>query len=73
MPELELKVPELGESITEVLIGRWHKSPGDPVKKDEEHRRAGERQGHGRSAGPRRRHARQAAQAERRDARKLAK
>ncbi len=33
--ELELKVPTMGESITEVLIGRWHKSPGERVKKDE--------------------------------------
>jgi 2-oxoglutarate dehydrogenase E2 component (dihydrolipoamide succinyltransferase) len=32
---LELKVPEVGESITEVIIGRWLKSPGQPVQKDE--------------------------------------
>ena len=32
---VELKVPEVGESITEVHIGKWHKSPGDRVEKDE--------------------------------------
>ena len=32
---IELKVPEIGESITEVEIGDWLKKPGDPVKKDE--------------------------------------
>ncbi|HWI56150.1 MAG TPA: 2-oxoglutarate dehydrogenase complex dihydrolipoyllysine-residue succinyltransferase [Bacillota bacterium] len=32
---IELKVPEVGESITEVEIGPWLKAPGDPVKKDE--------------------------------------
>ena len=32
---LELKVPEVGESITEVQIGKWHKSVGEHVEKDE--------------------------------------
>ncbi len=32
---LELKVPEVGESITEVEIGRWLKGAGEAVKKDE--------------------------------------
>jgi 2-oxoglutarate dehydrogenase E2 component (dihydrolipoamide succinyltransferase) len=32
---IELKVPEIGESITEVELGDWLKKPGDPVKKDE--------------------------------------
>ncbi len=32
---IDLKVPEVGESITEVEIGDWLKSKGDPVKKDE--------------------------------------
>ncbi len=32
---VELKVPEVGESITEVAIGRWLKSPGDTVRKDD--------------------------------------
>lgn len=31
----ELKVPEVGESITEVFIGEWLKSEGDSVEKDE--------------------------------------
>ncbi len=33
--ELELKVPSVGESITEVQIGKWHKSVGEQVEKDE--------------------------------------
>ena len=32
---IQLKVPEVGESITEVQIGEWLKSEGDPVKRDE--------------------------------------
>jgi 2-oxoglutarate dehydrogenase E2 component (dihydrolipoamide succinyltransferase) len=32
---IELKVPEIGESITEVEIGDWLKKSGDPVKKDD--------------------------------------
>ena len=32
---IELKVPEVGESITEVEIGGWLKSVGQPVRKDE--------------------------------------
>src|SRR5438105_3259696 len=32
---IELKVPEVGESITEVEIGGWLKTPGQPVQKDE--------------------------------------
>jgi len=32
---IELKVPEIGESITEVEIGGWLKKSGDAVKKDE--------------------------------------
>jgi 2-oxoglutarate dehydrogenase E2 component (dihydrolipoamide succinyltransferase) len=32
----DLKVPSLGESITEVEIGDWLKSEGDAIKKDEE-------------------------------------
>ena len=32
---LELKVPEVGESITEVEIGDWLKKPGEAVQKDE--------------------------------------
>ena len=32
---IELKVPEVGESITEVEIGEWLKSAGQAVRKDE--------------------------------------
>ncbi len=32
---LELKVPEVGESITEVQIGKWHKNVGERLEKDE--------------------------------------
>ena len=32
---LELKVPEVGESITEVMIGTWKKREGDTVAIDE--------------------------------------
>jgi 2-oxoglutarate dehydrogenase E2 component (dihydrolipoamide succinyltransferase) len=31
----EIRVPTLGESVTEATIGRWFKKPGDPVKADE--------------------------------------
>ncbi len=31
----EVKVPTLGESVTEATIGEWLKKPGDPVKLDE--------------------------------------
>jgi 2-oxoglutarate dehydrogenase E2 component (dihydrolipoamide succinyltransferase) len=32
----ELRVPEVGESISEVVIGQWHKREGDAVQRDEE-------------------------------------
>jgi len=32
---IELKVPQVGESITEVQVGEWLKSEGDPVAADE--------------------------------------
>jgi 2-oxoglutarate dehydrogenase E2 component (dihydrolipoamide succinyltransferase) len=32
---VELKVPQLGESITEATIGKWHKKVGDAVNADE--------------------------------------
>ena len=32
---IELKVPEIGESINEVHIGEWHKAEGDRVDADE--------------------------------------
>ena len=31
----EVKVPTLGESVTEATIGEWLKQPGDQVKQDE--------------------------------------
>ena len=31
----EVKVPALGESITEATLGEWLKQPGDPVRQDE--------------------------------------
>jgi 2-oxoglutarate dehydrogenase E2 component (dihydrolipoamide succinyltransferase) len=34
-PSVELKVPSVGESVTEVEIGDWLKQPGDSVRKDE--------------------------------------
>jgi 2-oxoglutarate dehydrogenase E2 component (dihydrolipoamide succinyltransferase) len=32
---VELKIPAVGESITEVQIGEWLKAEGDTVQKDE--------------------------------------
>src|SRR5215470_812486 len=32
---IELKIPAVGESITEVEIGDWRKNEGDSVEKDE--------------------------------------
>jgi 2-oxoglutarate dehydrogenase E2 component (dihydrolipoamide succinyltransferase) len=32
---VKVEVPEIGESITEVEIGEWQKSEGDPVEQDE--------------------------------------
>ena len=32
---VELTVPQLGESITEAVIGKWHKKVGDTIKADE--------------------------------------
>src|ERR1044071_8521515 len=31
----EIRVPALGESVTEATIGKWFKKPGDAVKADE--------------------------------------
>src|SRR6185436_15311920 len=31
----EIRVPTLGESVTEATIGRWFKKAGEPVKVDE--------------------------------------
>ena len=35
MAQLEMKVPVVGESVTEVTIASWHKKDGDVVKMDE--------------------------------------
>jgi 2-oxoglutarate dehydrogenase E2 component (dihydrolipoamide succinyltransferase) len=35
MMSTEVKIPTLGESVTEATIGEWLKKPGDPVKLDE--------------------------------------
>ena len=32
---IEVKVPTLGESVTEATIGEWLKAPGDAVAEDE--------------------------------------
>src|SRR5437660_8075902 len=31
----EIRVPTLGESVTEATVGRWFKKPGEAVKADE--------------------------------------
>jgi len=31
----EIRVPTLGESITEATVARWLKQPGEPVERDE--------------------------------------
>ncbi len=31
----EIRVPTLGESVSEATIGKWFKKPGDAVKADE--------------------------------------
>src|SRR5215208_171923 len=31
----DIRVPTLGESVTEATIGRWFKKPGEPIKADE--------------------------------------
>ena len=32
---VEIKVPALGESVTEATVGQWFKQAGDPVTVDE--------------------------------------
>ena len=32
---IEIRVPTLGESVTEATVATWFKSPGDPVTQDE--------------------------------------
>ena len=31
---VEIRVPTLGESVTEATVGKWYKKPGDTVKAD---------------------------------------
>lgn len=31
----EIRVPTLGESVSEATVGKWFKKPGDTVKADE--------------------------------------
>ncbi len=31
----EIRVPALGESVTEAIVGKWYKKPGEAVKADE--------------------------------------
>src|ERR671931_2146530 len=35
MPTTVVKMPQLGESVSEGTIGRWLKKPGDRVERDE--------------------------------------
>src|SRR5437868_12669383 len=35
MPNTFIKMPQLGESVSEGTIGRWLKKPGDRVERDE--------------------------------------
>ena len=35
MKKIEIKVPALGESITEATIAKWHKSVGEKVEIDD--------------------------------------
>ena len=41
----EIKVPVLGESISEATLGQWLKKPGEAVVADEPIASAGNRQG----------------------------
>ena len=54
---IEIKVPALGESVTEATVGQWFKKPGEAVEGRRAAGRAGDRQGDGGSAGAGRRRA----------------
>lgn len=32
---MDIKIPEVGESVFEALVAKWHKQDGEPVKRDE--------------------------------------
>ena len=51
----DIRVPTLGESVTEATIGKWFKQPGDAVAVDEPLVELGDRQGDDRGAGAGRR------------------
>ncbi len=40
---IEIRVPTLGESVTEATVGQWFKKAGDTVKVDEPLMRARDR------------------------------
>ena len=44
---IEIRVPALGESVTEATVGKWFKKAGDTVNADEPLGRARNRQGDG--------------------------
>ena len=46
---VEIKVPAMGESVTEATISKWFKKEGDAVKREEPLLEAGELGGDGRS------------------------
>ena len=48
----EVKVPTLGESITEATLGQWLKKPGEAVKRGRADRQPRDRQGRGRGHAP---------------------
>ena len=33
---MEIKIPEVGESVREALLAKWFKKSGDVVKRDEQ-------------------------------------
>ena len=35
MSKIEIKVPSLGESISEATVSKWLRNAGDKIKKDE--------------------------------------
>ncbi len=36
MPDIIVKMPQLGESLTEGTVGRWFKQVGEQVKENED-------------------------------------
>ena len=54
MAIVEVKVPQLSESVAEATLLQWKKKPGEAVARDENPDRHRDRQGGARSAGARR-------------------